>query len=179
MQRTLTIGAPQGGSMARRSKRKRMQLLSVVLFLTVVGLVIVGVAKLRQDNLLTGWELIGWAFVPLAILLGFTVHTTCGVTTTRRTPCKNDAYGFLFGCTGYGHWLEKFLVRLGFQKESPQQVQRRQPEGAQAFTYQPATQSQPIRVTVQDSARTICGFWFGLISVVVAVAQTIIAVAIH
>jgi hypothetical protein len=165
--------------MARQSKRKRMKALSWFLVLAVLCLVIVGVANLRHDDLLTGTELIGWAFVPLALLLGFTAHTTCGVTTTRRTPCKNDSYGFLFGCTGYGHWLEKFSVRLGFQKDTSQQVQGRQPDSVQVLMYQPASDSQPMKVTVENSGLAVCGFWVGVVAAVAAIVQIITALTVH
>jgi hypothetical protein len=163
--------------MARQqSKRKRMRALSWVLFLAVVCLVIVGAANLNHHDLLTGTELIGWAFVPLAILLGFTAHTTCGVTTTRRTPCKNDAYGFLFGCTGNGHWLKKFYARLGFDKEALQPVERRQPANVQVLMYQPAPESKPLKVSVENSGLAVCGFWVGVVAAVAAIVQIITAI---
>jgi hypothetical protein len=165
--------------MARQSKRKRMQGLSWFLVLAVVCLVIVGVANLRHDDLLTGTEIIGWAFVPLALLLAFTVHTTCGVPTTRRTPCQNDSYGFLFGCTGYGHWLRKFLTRLGIQKDTPQQIPRPQPDSVQVLIYQPASDSQPMKVAVENNGLAVCGFWVGVVAAVAAVIQIITAFAVH
>ena len=108
--------------MARRSKRQKMKAASTFFSLAIIGLVIAAIAVLQHHDFLTGTELIGWALLPLAALVGFTLHTTCGVATTRRTACKNDSYGFLFGCTGYGHWLEKFLIRLGFRKNELRQV---------------------------------------------------------
>jgi hypothetical protein len=159
----------------RQSRRQRMKALSWFLFLAVVCLVIVGVAELRQHHLWTGTELIGWAFVPLALLLAFTVHTTCGVTTTRRTSCKNDSYGFLFGCTGNGHWLKKFRARLGFDKDSLQPVERRQPANVQVLMYKPAPESQPVKVTVENTGLAVCGFWVGVVAAVAAIVQIITA----
>jgi hypothetical protein len=128
--------------MARRTKRQKMKAASMFFFLAVIGLLGAAIAVLRHDNFLTGTELIGFALLPLAALVGFTLHTTCGVATTRKTPCKNDSYGFLFGCTGNGHWLTKFLIRLGFRKNELQQIQRRhQPDGARVVMYQPAPQA--------------------------------------
>jgi hypothetical protein len=163
----------------RQSRRQRMKALSWFLFLAVVCLVIVGIAKLRQSDLSTGTELIGWSFVPLAILLGFTVHTTCGVITTRRKPCGNDAYGFLFGCTGYGHWRKKFSARLGFGKDEPQLVQRRKPANVQVLMYQPAPESEPLKVRVENSGLAICGFWVGVVAALAAIVQIITASVIH
>jgi hypothetical protein len=87
--------------MARRSKRKTLKALSAFLALTVVGLVIAGVVQIRHDYLLTGTELIGWAFVPLALLLGFTLPVTCrsrGLTARRavimRMACFLVHQGF-------------------------------------------------------------------------------------
>jgi len=145
--------------------------------LAIIGLVIAAIAVLQHHNFLTGTELIGWALLPLAALVGFTLHTTCGVATTRRTACKNDSYGFLFGCTGYGHWLEKFLIRLGFRKNELRQVPQRQPDSGQVFMHQPASQAQPIRVTVEDSARSVFAFWIALISAIAGIIQVIVIFA--
>jgi hypothetical protein len=80
----------------------------------------------------------------------------------------------LFGCTGNGHRWEKFFIRLGFRKDEPQQVQRDQP--AQAFHYQPTPSTEPLKVTVETSARDICGFWVGVVSMITGIAAVIIAV---
>ena len=80
--------------MARRSKRQSLKAVSALLALAVAGLVTVGVVKIRHDYLVAGTELIGWAFVPLAILLGFTFPTTCKVKRTNRKACGNH-YGAL------------------------------------------------------------------------------------
>ena len=161
--------------MARRSKRQNMKALSALLFLAVAGLVTAGVIKLRQDYFLTGTQLIGWAFVPLAILLGFTFPTTCKVKRTNRKACGNESYGFLFGCSGHGHWTRKFLVRLGLDRGEAKPVERRQPKGSTVVFNQPVPQSKPIRVTVEESALAKCGFWVGLISGIVGLTQAIVA----
>jgi hypothetical protein len=83
-----------------------MKSLSWLLCLAVIGLVTFGVVRIRQNDILTGAELMGWAFIPLALLLGFTWPTRCRIETSRYTACRNDAYGFLFGCRAYGHWKE-------------------------------------------------------------------------
>ena len=150
-----------------------MKALSALLFLAVAGLVTAGVIKLRHDYPLAGIELIGWAFVPLTILLGFTYPARCKVKTGRRKPCKNDSYGFLFGCSRYGHWKEKFLVRLGWRGEA-KPVERREPKGSYALAYQPAPQSKPVRVTVEDNGLGVCGFWVGVVSAVASVIQVIV-----
>jgi hypothetical protein len=164
--------------MARKPKIQRMKTASRFLVVAFLGLMAAGITYLYHRDILTGTELIGSAFIPLAAASGFTLHTTCKVPTTRRLPCKNDSYGFLFGCTGNGHWSEKFFIRLGLRKDEPQQVQRRQPASAQAFLYQPTPQTQPLRVTVETSARDICGFWVGVVSMIATVI-TVIAIFVH
>lgn len=156
-----------------------MKGLSWLLCLVVVGLVAVGVVQIRQDDALTGAELIGWAFIPLALLLGFTWPTRCRVETSRHTACRNDAYGFLFGCRGYGHWKEKFLIRVGLRHGQTRPVQPRQPAAAQSFIYQSVPQSQPVEVIVEDNARSKCAFWIALVSAVAGIVQAGVAVTLH
>jgi apolipoprotein N-acyltransferase len=157
-----------------------MRALSGLLLLVLAGLVFAGVIQMRQYHLLTGAELIGWAFVPLAVVLGATWPVRCKVKRTNRKACGRWAYGFLFGCYDVaGHWKEKFLAQLGFLRGETEPIERHQPAGAQVFKHQQVAQSQPLRVTVEDNARSICGFWFGAVSLVLAIAQTVIAIKIH
>ena len=168
--------------MARRSRKKNLQALSAFLFLAVAGLVTAGVINVRDDDFLTGVQLIGWAFVPLAILLGFTWPVRCRVKTTRRTACGNNAYGLLFGCSKtVGHWTGKFLARIGLPRDDPKPVERRQSAGNATTMYQPPSlsQSQPIRVTVEDNGLGICGFWVGVVSALAGVLQVITVFTIH
>lgn len=165
--------------MARRSKKQKMKALSALLFLAAAGLVAAGVIKIRHDDFLTGARLIGWAFVPLAILLGFTWPARCKVKTTSSKACGNDAYGFLFGCTKTaGHWMDKFLVRLRLRHGEIRPVARRKPAGSPMPLYQPAPQSKPIRVTVEDNGLGVCGFWVGVVSAVASVIQ-LITIFVH
>ena len=85
-----------------RSKRKNMQALSVLLFLVVACLVAVAVVNIKHHDILTGTQLIAWSFVPLTLLLVFLWPTRCRVIEARSKPCRNDAYGFLFGCNRGG-----------------------------------------------------------------------------
>lgn len=165
--------------MAKRSRKQRMKGLSWLLSLAVVVLVTVGVVQIRHVDLLTGTELIGWALLTLAVLVGFTWPTRCRVETSRHTACRNDAYGFLFGCRGYGHWKEKFLIRIRIRHGEMKPVQAREPAAAQAFMYQPVPQSEPMKVIVEDNARSRILFWVAVISMVAGITQTIIAITIH
>jgi hypothetical protein len=58
--------------MAKQSRKQKMKNLSWLLSLAIVGLAAAGVVQIRQDDILTGAELIGWALLSLAVLLGFT-----------------------------------------------------------------------------------------------------------
>jgi hypothetical protein len=162
--------------MARQSTIKTMKTVSALLVLVVAGLIIAGVAKLRHDYYLEGTQLVGWAFVPLALLLGFAWPTRCKVKKTNRKACGNWAYGFLFGCTkAAGHWTATFLVRLGFKRDEARPVERRQPSGNTVVFNQPVPHSKPAKVTVEESALAKCGFWVGLAAGIVGIIQAIIS----
>jgi hypothetical protein len=160
--------------MTRQSTIKTMKTVSALLIVIVLGLIAAGITKLRHDYLLAGTQLIGWAFVPLAILLGFAWPVRCRVKKTNRKACGNWAYGFLFGCTKVaGHWTGKFRVRLGLKDEA-RPVESRKPSGDYAVNYQPAPHSKPPKMTVEDSRLTVCASWAGILSAVIAVVQAII-----
>lgn len=161
--------------MARQSTLKTMKTISALLVLIVAGLIIAGVAKLRRDYYLEGTQLIGWAFVPLALLLGFTWPTRCKVKTTSRKACGNWAYGFTLGCTKVaGHWTGKLLVRLGLKGDEAKPVESRKPAGSYALSYQPVPQSKPVKMTLEDSRLSACASWAGIASAVIAVIQAIV-----
>ena len=165
--------------MAKQSRKQRMKTLSWLLFAAFVGLAAAGVVQLRQDEILTGAKLIGWASISLAVLLGFTWPTRCRVETSRHTACRNDAYCFLFGCRGYGDWKEKFLIRVRMRHGDMKPIQAREPTTAQVFMYQPVPPSQPMKVIVEDTARNKYGFWVSLISMVAGVGQVVLAIVFH
>ena len=158
--------------MARQSKRQNRRALSGFLLLLIIGSVAVGVVKLRHHEVLPGLQ---FAFLPLALLLGFTWPTTCRVKTTRRKPCGNASYGFLFGSGKTpGHWRYKFLYRLGLQREEViKPLQPRKRNGSYAVMYQDTPEVNPIRVTVEDNGLSVCGFWVGVVSAVAALIQVV------
>jgi hypothetical protein len=159
--------------MPRQSTLKTMKAISALLALISVGVIAAGVGKLIHDYYLDGARLIGWAFAPLTILLGFTFPTKCKVKKTNRKACGNWAYGFLFGCTkAAGHWTGKILVRLGLKGDEAKPVGSRKPAGSYALAYQSPPQSKPM--TVEDSHLTVCASWAGIVSAVVTVMQAII-----
>jgi apolipoprotein N-acyltransferase len=153
-----------------------MRVVSTLLFIAVAGLIAAGIVKIRHDYLLNGTELIGWALVSFALLLGFTLPVRCRVKRTNRKACGNWAYGLLFGCRkAAGHWSGKFLFRLGLRRDEITPVTVPKPKGSYAM-HQPAPpQSKPVKVTVEENALAKCGFWVGLVSGIVGLTQTIIS----
>jgi hypothetical protein len=158
-----------------RSRRQSRKALSALLVLAVAGLVAAGIVKIDHHYLLSGAQLIGWAFVPLTVLLGFTWPARCRVKTTRRKACGNNAYGVLFGChKTAGHWTAKFLVRLHLKGtgEAKPVEHRRVPANTVAFS-QPVPPAKPVKVTVEDNGLGVCGFWVGVVSAVASVIQVV------
>ena len=161
--------------MAQQSTIKTMRAVSTVLFLTVAGLVAVGIDQMRHWDILTGWKLIAWALVPLAILLSFTLPVMCKVKRTNGLACGQRAYGLLFGCFRTPrHWHEKFAARLQLPHKEVKPVERRQSTGSYALNYQPTRQRQDIKVTIEDGRLGVCGFWVGVVSMIAAVIPVIV-----
>jgi hypothetical protein len=165
--------------MARSTSRLgAMRAVSAVLFLTVAGLVAAGINEMRHWDILTGWKLIAWALIPLAIVLGFTLPVMCKVKRTNEKACGHWAYGLLFGCfRTAGHWTKKFRARLRFPDREVKPVQGRQPTGSYGLNYQPPRrQQQHIKFTVEDGRLGVCGFWVSVVSMIAAVVGVITAV---
>jgi hypothetical protein len=157
-----------------KSTLATMRALSVILFLTVALLVVVGIDQMRHWNILTGWELIGWALIPLAILLGFTLPVMCKVKRTNGLACRQWTYGLLFGCGKVpGHRWEKFRARLQLPQKEVKPVGRPKPAGSVALNYQPTRQRQEIKVTVEDGRLGVCGFWVSVVSMIAAVIPVV------
>jgi hypothetical protein len=166
--------------MARQSKRQNRRALSWFLLLLIIASVAVGIGKLRQHEIALGIQFIAWGFLPLALLLGFTWPTTCRVKTTRRKPCGNAAYGFLFGCGNTpGHWRWKFLYRLGLNREVIKPLEPRKQNGDYVVMHQGSPEKQSMKVTVEDSRLSVCGFWVGVVSAVAAVIQVVTIFTLH
>src|SRR6266700_1546477 len=109
----MSAGSYLGEQVARSSKRRNRRAATAFLLLVAAVLMTIAVVKIRQDQILIGVELGAWAFVPLALVIGFTYPVQCRVMTTRGTACGNEAYGLLFGCNkAAGHALNKIWVRL-------------------------------------------------------------------
>lgn len=166
--------------MSRTSRRKNRRAASAGLFLLAAGLIALAVARVRQHEIFTGLQLGAWSFLPLALLLGFTLPVQCRVMTTRGTACGNEAYGLLFGCNkAAGHAFNKFRARLHLQSNAATPIQHAKPTANLAVSYQIAPGSKPLRVTIDDTALSRCGVWAGIVSAVAAVAGVILTVAPH
>ncbi len=159
--------------MARLSTLKSMRALSTVLSLAVVSLVAAGANDIRSGHSLAGTELIGWAFVPLALLLGFTAPTRCKVIRTNRKACGKWAYGYVFGCTDVtGHCSGKFIYRLGLRRGEVEAVAPKPKDGY--VMYQPGpSERRSDKVKVEESALAKCGFWVGFISGIIGIIQAV------
>ena len=166
--------------MARQSKRQNRRALSGFLLLLVIISIAAGIAKLKQHELGPGIQAVAWGFLPLALLLGLTWPTTCRGKTTKRKPCGNAAYGFLFGCGQTpGHWHYKFLYRIGLNREVIKPLEPREQNSNYAVMHQDAPQKQTIKVTVEDSGLSVCGFWVGVVSAVATVVQVVTIFTLH
>ena len=163
--------------MARSSKRRNRGAASAFFFLLALALGTVAVAKIRQDETLIGAQWAAWAFLPLALLLGFTLPVRCRVRTTRGTACGNQAYGLLFGCSNAaGHRFGKFRARLGIGKDISEQP----PVGNRtAVMYQPAPGPRTMKIHIEDSALTRCGSWATLVSAVATVIGLVATFTVH
>jgi len=158
-----------------KSILKTMRAISVVLFAIVAVLAVVGIDQMRHWNILTGWELIGWALIPLALLISFTLPVPCKVVRTNGLACGQWAYGLLFGCPSVaGHRWKKFRARLQLPQREVKPVGRPKPAGSVALNYQPTRQRQEIKVTVEDGRLGVCGFWVSVVSMVAAVIPVVV-----
>jgi len=165
--------------MARRrsdSRLKTMRGVSAVLFAAAAVLVAIGINEMRHWDILTGWELIGWALIPLTLLLCFTIPVPCKVVRTNGLSCGKWAYGLLFGCSSVAsHRWKKFRARLQFPQREVKPVGR-QSADTYALNHQPARQPQRIKVRVEDGRLGVCGFWISAVSMVATVIGVIVAV---
>lgn len=138
------------------------------------------VTKVRHHEVLAGLQFGAWSFLPLALVLGFTLPVQCRVMTTRGTACGNEAYGLLFGCNkAAGHALNKVRARLHMQSYAATPIQHAKHTERLAMMYHIAPGSQPLRVTIDDTTLSRCGIWAGIVSAFAAVVAVILTVAFH
>jgi hypothetical protein len=165
---------------ARSSKRKSRRVASAFLFLLAAGLVAVAVTKVRQHETLSGVQIGAWAFLPLALLLGFTMPVQCRVRTTRGTACGNEAYGLLFGCNkAAGHAFNKLRARLHVPSNAETPIRHAKPTPNLAVMYNIAPELEPLRVTIDDSPLSRCGVWAGILSAIAAVIGVVTTFTVH
>jgi hypothetical protein len=90
-------------------------------------LVEIGAIALLVNSLISfDWHELWFALsISIAIpcwVLAVKAPSTCGVTTQRRTPCRNRTVGVLFGCSqarGGSHVWAKFFTRFGWHPHQP------------------------------------------------------------
>lgn len=164
--------------MARPSKRKDRQGTSVFLVVLFAILMGIAIAVLGHREYRTALVLAGLAWFFLSILLTVTWPTKCRVMTRQGTPCKYDAYGFVFGCSQYHFW-DKLWARFGVAEREA--ITREAPRGQQAMSYaMPPPGAQPVKVTIVEGARDKLGFWVNVSAAALAAAQVLIAIyALH
>ena len=166
--------------MARSSKRRSRRATTAFLFLIAVGLMAAAIINVRRNQVPTGVELGALAFLPLALILGFTLPVQCRVMTTRGTACGNEAYGFLFGCNkAAGHAFNKLRARLHLQSKASTPIRHAKPTADVAVMYQIAPGPGPLKVSIVDSALSRCGVWAGIVSAATGIAGVIITVVVH
>lgn len=166
--------------MARSSKRRSRRAATAFLFPVAIVLMTVAVVQIRQHHILLGVELAAWAFVPLALVIGFTYPVQCRVMTTRGTACGNEAYGLLFGCNkAAGHAFNKLRARLHLQSNASTPIRHAKPAANAALMFQTAPGPESLRVTIADTTLSRCGVWAGVVSAVAGVAGVIVTVVFH
>lgn len=175
----MSAGTYLGVRVTRSSKRRNRRAATAFLLLAAVALMTIAIVKIRQDAILTGLELGAWAFVPLALIIGFTYPVQCRVMTTRGTACGNEAYGLLFGCNkAGGHAFNKLRARLHLQSNAETPIRHAKPTADVAMMYHVAPEQAPLKV-IDDSLLSRCGVWAGIVSAAAGVAAVILTVAFH
>lgn len=174
--RLMLRAGTDGGDLMARSKRKNMQALSAFLTAVFAGLIAAAVVAIKNHTYVTGLQFALWAGLPLALLLVYAFPTRCRVKTSNNRLCRNNSYGFVFGCSTGGHWWLKAKARLGFHGEPVRYVQPRRVN--YAVMYEPGLPGpEPVRVTVEDGGLGVCAFWVGVVGTVATVASFILTVA--
>ena len=152
-----------------------MRGVSAVLGAAVAVLVAIGVNAMRHWDILTGWKLIAWALIPLALLLSFTLPVRCKVIRTNGEACGKWAYGLLFGCSSVaGHRWKKFRARLQLPQREVKPVGRPQPAGRVPLAYNPPQQRQQANETRVDGRLGVYGFWVSVVSMVATVIPVVV-----
>jgi hypothetical protein len=170
----------------KKSRQQLTLLLTGIFFFTLAS----SAAVFDHGHLKQGFGLFGVAALSVAAMLGFTIRTRCRVITGKGSPCRNEAYGFLFGCDkAAGHKSTKLFARLGWESESIKSNSRTQNVegnltlnvgGSRSARHAGASSAQQevqrISVTVPNAGMGVCAFWFGLISTLAAVTGVIVSI---
>lgn len=77
------------------------------------------------------------------------------------------------------HALNKVRARLHLQSNAATPIQHVKPTERLAMMYHIAPGSQPLKMTIDDTALSRCGVWADIVSAVATVAGVILTVAFH
>jgi hypothetical protein len=113
-------------------------------------------------------------FVP-AWYLTLRMPTQCRVATVKGHPCRNRAYGVIFGCKQY-HYLMKARVRIGkSEQDAPQPAPNgyRQKTGGAALGTHGDTR-QVVVVRIEEGAKGHIAFCFAILSDLCTVVPVVV-----
>jgi hypothetical protein len=163
--------------MSLSKKRTRLQLTQLLTGVLIVALTF-SVTAFHYWHMEQGFALLGVAVLSISAILGFTLRTRCRVITAKGLPCRNEAYGFLFGCDkAPGHRWMKFSARLGREQENLRRDGLPDLESVSTSFAMPGHQPEMQTVLIAvGGGMGVCGFWFGLISTLAAVAAVVVGV---
>jgi hypothetical protein len=183
------MSAQEATGMSQPTRKQTMQRWSLGLVMAVVFFIGLSALQFSHEHFKDGFGLVGVGILAVAALISYTIPTKCRIITAKGRLCPNDAYGFLFGChNARGHRLAKLFARLGWQRENLKDSRQRvDPEGSLTLNVGRPPVShiganhaqegfQAILLTVPNAGMGVCGFWFGLISTLAAVAAVIVGV---
>lgn len=164
--------------MSQAAKRHEMTSTSVALILLGLGLVACAALAISTNDTQTGSVLIALALLIVSPIPLCMWPTECRVINKSNNPCKQTAYGFLFGCSHYYHWWPKFFARLGFHREALRQAgyHRSDANTSTVHRSEPQPQSEPLRIRIDDSALSMCGTWAGIVSAATGVVGLIVTI---
>ena len=165
--------------MSQAAKRHEMTSTSVALILLALCLAACAGLAISANDVQIGIVLIALALLIMSPIPLFIWPTECRVINKSGNPCKQTAYGFLFGCSYYYHWWPKFFARLGFHTEALRQVGYHQSAANKSTTVRESAaqpQAEPPRVRIDDSALSVCGTWAGIVSAATGVIGLIVAI---
>jgi hypothetical protein len=84
----------------------------------------------------------------------------------RRGPCRNTAYGLIFGCKQIHFWMKPFARWRGAEEEKPSHVRTRR-----------RTETTYVAEETSKERRERIGFWLGVVSFILGLITSIGSIA--